>query len=143
MKKAKFEFGHEEVFGQIAEQDEEKVVLDNTVFFFHMFGALLSVEEYTPQPDPVMVKKEIVNATQQRLDIFAQTRNYDGVLSLCTYASSPNAKFQAEGQYGVEARDTTWTKLLNILAEVEAGTRPMPTGYAEIEPELPPLVWPN
>jgi hypothetical protein len=89
------------------------------------------------------IQSEIMTATQQRLDTFAKTRLYDGVLSLCTYASSPNAKFQAEGQYGVEARDTTWTKLLEILAEVEAGTRPMPTGYADIEPELPPLAWPN
>jgi hypothetical protein len=89
------------------------------------------------------VQAEIVTSTQQRLDTFAKTRNYDSVLSLCTYASSPNAKFQAEGQYGVEARDATWSKLLEILAEVEANTRPMPTGYAEIESELPPLVWPN
>ncbi len=96
-----------------------------------------------PVPTPEQIQDEIVTATQQRLDDFARTRNYDGVLSLCTYASSPNPKFQAEGQYGVEARDATWTKLLEILAEVEAGTRPMPTGYAEIEPELPPLVWPN
>lgn len=96
-----------------------------------------------PALEAERVKQEIVTSTQQRLDTFAKTRNYDGVLSLCTYASSPNAKFQAEGQYGVEARDATWSKLLDILAEVEAGTRPMPTGYAEIEPELPPLVWPN
>jgi hypothetical protein len=96
-----------------------------------------------PVPTPEQVQSEIVTATQKRLDDFSKTRNYDGVLSLCTYASSPNPKFQAEGQYGVEARDTTWSKLLEILAEVEAGTRPMPTGYADIEPELPPLAWPN
>jgi hypothetical protein len=95
------------------------------------------------QANAQRIQNEIVAATQQRLDDFAKTRNYDGVLSLCTYASSPNPKFQAEGQYGVEARDATWTKLYEILAEVEAGTRPMPSGYADIEPELPPLVWPN
>ncbi len=89
------------------------------------------------------IQAEIVTSTQQRLDDFAKTRNYDGVLSLCTYASSPNPKFQAEGQYGVEARDATWSKLLEMLAEVESGTRPMPSGYADIESELPLLVWPN
>lgn len=93
--------------------------------------------------DPSDLQKNIVEATQQRLDDFARTRNYDGILSLCTYATSTNAKFQAEGQYGVEARDATWAKLYEILAEVEAGTRPVPTGYAEIEPELPALVWPQ
>ena len=32
--------------------------------------------------------KEVVDATQRRLDDFARTRNYDGILSACTYATS-------------------------------------------------------
>ena len=84
----------------------------------------------------------IVTATQQRLDDFARTRNYDGILSACTYATSTVPKFQAEGQYAVTARDATWAKLYEMLAEVEAGTRPMPTSFADIEPELPVLTWP-
>ena len=89
------------------------------------------------------LQNSIVSATQQRLDDFAKTRLYDGILSLCTYATSLNSKFKAEGQYGVEARDATWAKLYDMLAEVEAGTRPKPTGYADIESELPVLVWPQ
>ena len=85
---------------------------------------------------------DITNQTQQRLDSFAKTRGYDGILSLCTYATSTNSKFQAEGQYGVTARDATWAQLYQIMAEVEAGTRPMPSGYADIEGDLPALVWP-
>jgi hypothetical protein len=87
--------------------------------------------------------KSIQTQTQQRLDAFAQTRLYAGILSLCTYATSTNPKFQAEGQYGVEARDSTWATLYQILAEVEAGTRPIPAGYDDIEPELPVLQWPD
>lgn len=89
------------------------------------------------------VKSEVIQQTQSRLDSFAQTRNYDNILSACTYATSPTTKFATEGQYCVAQRDATWAKLLEILADVEAGTRPVPSGYAEIEPELPPLVWPN
>lgn len=85
----------------------------------------------------------IVQETQKRLDDFAKTRNYDGILSLCTYATSTVPKFQTEGQYGVTARDATWDKLYQIMAEVGAGTRPMPTGYADIEAELPTLQWPE
>jgi len=85
----------------------------------------------------------IQDATQQRLDDFARTRNYDGMLSLCTYATSSNVKFQAEGLYGVDLRDATWSKLYEILAEIEAGTRPIPSAYSDIEGELPALVWPN
>lgn len=99
------------------------------------------------QIDPIkaaaQVQASIVTATQQRLDDFARTRNYDGMLSLCTYATSTNIKFAAEGQYGVESRDATWAKLYNMLAEVQAGTRPMPASYADIEGELPVLEWPQ
>ncbi len=89
------------------------------------------------------LQAEVVQATQQRLDDFARTRNYDGILSLCTYATSTVPKFKAEGQYGVTARDATWAKLYEILAEVDAGNRPMPNGFSDIEPELPALVWPR
>ena len=104
-------------------------------------------EGNTPEPvdppAPPEIQSEIVAATQARLDDFARTRNYDGILSACTYATSTVPKFQSEGQYCVDARDSTWAKLYEMLAEVEAGTRPVPTGYADIEPELPVLAWPN
>lgn len=89
------------------------------------------------------IKAEIVLQAQGRLDAFAQTRGYDGILSLCTYATSPTQKFAAEGQYGVEARDATWSKLYEIMDDVKAGTRPLPTSYSEIASELPPLIWPE
>lgn len=100
------------------------------------------IKPQPPQPSPEEIQSEIVQATQKRLDDFARTRLYDGILSLCTYATSTVPKFKAEGQYGVEARDATWAKLYQILAEVEAGTRPVPSGYADIEPDLPALAWP-
>lgn len=93
-----------------------------------------------PTPDQIM--QECVDGSQARLDAFAHTRNYDGILSACTYATSTVPKFQAEGQYCVEARDQTWATLYQIMAEVQAGTRPMPSGFADIEPELPTLTWP-
>lgn len=89
------------------------------------------------------IKAEVVNATQTRLDTFAQSRNYDNILSLCTYANSQIIKFATEGQYGIKVRDQTWTKLYDIFAEVEAGTRPQPASYEDIEPELPTLEWPT
>jgi len=81
-------------------------------------------------------------AIQKRLDDFARTRNYDGILSAATYATSAVAKFKAEGQYAVEARDATWAKGYEILAAVEAGTRAAPT-LDELAAELPALVWPQ
>jgi hypothetical protein len=96
-----------------------------------------------PPPSPEQIKTMIVDAVQRRLDDFAKTRAYDGILSAATYATSTVPNFATEGQYAVEVRDATWSKLYQILAEVEAGTRPIPAGYADIEPELPVLAWPN
>lgn len=85
----------------------------------------------------------IVNAVQERLDAFARTRNYDNIFTACTYATDEgHPTFQAEGQYCVSARGATWAKLYEILAEVEAQTRPLPSGYADIAAELPALGWP-
>ena len=88
------------------------------------------------------LQQEIVQATQVRLDDFARTRSYDGILSACTYATSSVPKFQAEGQYCVDARDSTWQKLYEIMQEIESGSRPVPAGYSDIESELPVLSWP-
>lgn len=92
-------------------------------------------------PEAIMV--EIVSSTQARLDAFAQTRNYDGILSACTYATSTVTKFQEEAEYCVNARDATWSTLYGILEEVQTEVRGMPTGYAAIEAELPTLTWPE
>jgi hypothetical protein len=91
----------------------------------------------------LQIKQEIIDSTQNRLNTFANTRYYDEILSLCTYATSPNPKFKAEGQYGVEVRDSTWALLYKMLDDVQTGKRPMPSGYSEIESELPILQWPN
>lgn len=94
-------------------------------------------------PTPQEVQASVTLATQQRLDAFARTRNYDGILSACTYATSNLAQFAAEGVYCVSARDATWAALYTVLAQVQAGTRPMPAGFADVESDLPALEWPQ
>ena len=100
-----------------------------------------------PEPPPPPTQEQIIAAfsaqIQGRLDAFARGRNYDGILSACTYATSTMAKFKAEGQACVNLRDATWSAAYNILAQVQAGTRPMPSSIADIEADLPPLVWPS
>lgn len=84
----------------------------------------------------------VSEAVQKRLDDFALTREYDHILSACTYATSAVPKFAAEGQYCVQARDATFAALYQIRADVLAGQRPIPTPE-ELLSELPPLVWPE
>ena len=95
-----------------------------------------------PPPSPEQIVAQYTAAVQKRLDDFARTRGYDGILSAATYATSTVPKFAAEGQYAVEARDATWAKCYEVLAAVEAGSSPMPT-LDELLAELPVLTWPN
>ena len=95
-----------------------------------------------PPPTAEQIIAKYTADVQQHLDAFARTRGYDNILSACTYATSTVPKFAAEGQYAVEARDATWAKCYEVLAEVEAGSRPMPT-LDELLAELPVLTWPN
>jgi hypothetical protein len=87
-------------------------------------------------------QEAVVIAVQERLDSFAQTRNYDSILSACTYATSMVPKFKAEGQYCVDARDAAWSGLYTLLANVQAGTTPMPASVADVLATLPVLTWP-
>ena len=87
-------------------------------------------------------KSRLTSAIQSTLDEKAQERGYDSILSLCTYATSTIAKFADEGQAGVSWRDEVWAKGYTILADVEAGTRSIPT-VDELLAELPNFVWPG
>lgn len=59
-------------------------------------------EGNTPEPTDAKTKEQIIEeyqaAVQKRLDDFAQTRNYNGILSACTYAAR------------VELRWTLWKR---------------------------------
>lgn len=91
---------------------------------------------------PEEIQGHLVAVIQQHLDATAQSRAYDGILSLCTYATSPSARFAVEGQAGVEWRDACWTAGYQILAACQAGTRGIPTPE-ELIAELPVMVWPE
>lgn len=87
-----------------------------------------------------VVKAELINAVQAKLDEVAQSRGYDGILSLCSYATSSDTTFAAEGQAGVAWRDAVWRHCYNLLAEVQAGTKPVPT-VEELVAGLPTITW--
>ena len=87
-------------------------------------------------------KSRLTSAIQSMLDDKAKERNYDSILSLCSYATSPTAKFSDEGQAGVSWRDEVWAKGYAILADVESGSRAIPT-VDELLAELPDFAWPG
>lgn len=80
-------------------------------------------------------------AVQGVLDAKAQERNYDGILSLCSYASSTNPIFAAEAAAGAAWRDAVWAHCYRALTDVLNNQRQPPT-VAELVAELPAMDWP-
>lgn len=85
---------------------------------------------------------EIQTNIQHRLDEFARTRFYDDIKSAADYAGDDDPIFNREGTYCKQMRSQTWRIGINLMNDVLAGTRSMPSGYSEIESELPVLSWP-
>lgn len=81
-----------------------------------------------------------VEQVQEHLDRVAKTRNYDGILSLCSYVTSKDPQFSVEGQAGVDWRDSVWRTCYTILADVNTGNRPAPS-ISQLLSELPNIEW--
>lgn len=85
------------------------------------------------------LRQTVEREVQLRLDAMAKQKGYDNIVSVCSYATSK--KRAAEAQHAVDVRDAAWDKCYEILDEVIAGTRPVPT-LEEVLAELPSMAWP-
>ena len=86
------------------------------------------------------IQAHLTQVVQNYMDKTVQTRGYDNIHTACTYANSTDETFRAEGAACVSWRDAVWRKCYDILAEVKAGTREIPT-EEELLAELPVLDW--
>lgn len=102
-------------------------------------GATFTAPE-KPAPTVAEIQKQLTEAVQNYMDTTVQARNYDNINSACTYANSTDHIFAAEGVACVKWRDAVWRKCYDMLAEVKAGTRAIPTAE-EVIAELPALEW--
>lgn len=105
-------------------------------------GEFVPKPPYVPTPEEVQeqIKTQLTNAVQNYLDATAQTRGYDNIHTACTYANSTDETFAVEGKACVAWRDTVWRTCYNMLDEVLAGQREIPT-EEELIAELPELEW--
>lgn len=85
---------------------------------------------------------DYVNAVQNLLDATARARQYDNILSACTYVGSNVQKFRDEGQACLNWRGAVWAKCYDLLAQVKAGTLAQPT-IPELLAMLPVMAWPD
>lgn len=103
-------------------------------------GAVSTAEATPVSLSAEEIQQALVQAVQNHLDATARTRGYDGILSLCSYASSGDATFAAEGQAGVAWRDACWRHCYGVMADVQNAARAIPT-EAELVAELPVIGW--
>ena len=123
--------------------NDEGVVVNRIVAEFEFVESHFPghYKEVGVQPTPLPIK-DYTDAVQIHLDSTVKTRNYDGILSACSYTGSSVPKFAAEAQACVLWRDSVWTTCYAILAEVQSGKRPAPTS-AELLDMLPAMNWPE
>lgn len=98
-----------------------------------------AIPEPTPEEIAEQIQKQLTEAVQNVLDSKAQELNYDNCLSVCSYIDTGVARFDAEGKAFRAWRSAVWAKGYEILAQVQAGERGIPT-ESELLAELPELV---
>lgn len=86
------------------------------------------------------IKQELINGIQAYMNTTAQTRGYDDIFTAISYENSEDEIFKAEGKACRVWRDRVWRSCYNILDEVLAGKREIPT-LEELIAELPVLEW--
>ena len=97
--------------------------------------------EDVPLPTMQRVVKLAKDMVQARLDTWASTKEYDGIVSACTYVSSTNPTRAAEGLKACVNRDLSWDAMYAYMEKVQTKAKPVPLKVEEIVAELPELTW--
>lgn len=85
-------------------------------------------------------KKHLLEAVDYYMDKTVQERGYDNIAKCVTYEGDIDPIFNREGTAAKQWRSKVYRKCYDILAQIEAGTREVPT-EEELLAELPVLVW--
>lgn len=104
------------------------------------FTKLVSAEAKAEEAKKQLIQS-LTSAVQSHLDSTVKVRGYDGIMSLCTYATSTNPAFAAEGQAGVAWRDAVWAKCYEVMQAVLSAQRQAPS-TEQLIAELPTFTWP-
>ena len=100
---------------------------------------VVEIPVYIPTEEEI--QKLLTDGVQDYMDKKVQERNYDSVHTCVgTYLYSPIEKFRKEAEAVRDWVSYVWAKFYEILAEVKAGQREVPT-LEEVINELPTLDW--
>jgi len=99
------------------------------------FNAAKTDEDFT------VVTMRLSYQVQDKLNRFAIERQYDNIVTACSYSTSSNTQFAADAARCIELRDATWVAVNAVFAAAKTGSRTLPQTFAELLPELPALTW--
>ena len=94
----------------------------------------------TAEQEKAKIKATLLKAVDDYMDKTVQERGYDNIAKCVTYEGDIDEIFNREGTAAKQWRSRVYRKLYNVLAEVEAGSRGIPT-EAELLAELPKIEW--
>jgi hypothetical protein len=85
-------------------------------------------------------REKAAAVVQAHLDATARAKGYDSALSCVSYIDSTVASYRTEATKMRDWRDAVWMRCYALMAEVQAGTRPIPN-EEELVALLPPIQW--
>jgi hypothetical protein len=85
--------------------------------------SLIKIKEESPE----QIIARLESALDAHLDEVAQSYRYESIRTMVTYALSTNPQFASEGNAGLQFRDAVYTRGIEIISEVQAGEREIPT----------------
>jgi hypothetical protein len=90
-----------------------------------------------PAPTPTKIFAQAEIAVQTMLDVYANTWQYDSLLSATSYVTSALPKFQHEAVALIAWRDVVWSSCYASMASIQAGTKTMPASIDAFIATLP------
>lgn len=103
--------------------------------------------EVAPEPEPVKpitqeeIQKKLTDAVQNYMDEVAKQKNYDNILSACSYVDTGDSEFDNDGILARKWRSAVWRTYYTVLADVLSGERGIPNENELRNVILPRLNW--
>lgn len=102
----------------------------------------MSIVTIDPAKAALAAQSRLSAAVQTHLDATARARSYNSALSCVSYVDSTVAQYRTEATAMRDWRDAVWQRCYELLAEVQAGQRPIPSEQ-ELIALLPTILWPQ
>jgi hypothetical protein len=96
--------------------------------------------EQEPQPTIEEQLKHLSSVVRMHMHTKVQEKDYDNIISACSYISSTNDQFREEAQKCIEWRDNVWEMFHAITQDVHSRLIEVPTEEDLIK-MLPELIW--